>query len=447
MTNLLPPLSSATRATLDAEQVSLTAKLDVLRALRPHMLDVSIREPTAYSSWAHRVSDKMDILSRVHTFGFRDVVLGAFKDARAVDDAFCEQLTDAQKEGGFGFSELGVLDGAGTLVVDATHSIPLGKVARLVPNVLFEFGVLKASEADAADVLDRLDQSIAYLRHHWTARGIDRSERQARVYVNIYDTLEAFYRNTDVWLRVVTALGRHPGIDGVLFEDEVGSSFHFQIGAVTRLIRSVAPAPKKLLVHIHEASGTAYAGALEAILAGADGLWAGFTPLGGHAGHAASSVFLASLLRAGNPHVGEQFRMQTMVPLARALDARNQPPPTDPLHPVIGAQAYDSSLRDFEQHEGDPMGLPPEAVGAVRGFRVVPAIANVYALRERLDQLGITYDAPPAGGDAQLDPRLFAAMWDLMQQALIDGRKVDCSDETVLRELLDRARTLLPKAS
>lgn len=448
MTTTLPLLPAAALAELHHEQARIASKLDMLRALQPNMLDVSIREPTAYSSWAHRLSDKLDILHRVRRFGFRDVVLAAFKDTHAVDDAFCEQLTEAQKVGGFAFSELGVVDAAGRLVVDDTHSVPLGKVGRLVPNVLFEFGIKGATEADAAVVLDRLDQSIAYLRDTWSRRGIERDERQGRVYVNIYDTLEAFYGNTDVWLRVVTQLGRHPGIDGVLFEDEVGSSFHFQIGAVTRLIRSVVPAPKKLLVHIHEASGTAYAGALEAILAGADGLWAGFTPCGGHSGHAASSVFLASLLRAGNQHVREQFAMHTTVPLARALDARNQPPPTDPLHPVVGADAYRSSLFDFEQPADAPMALPPEAVGAVRGYRVVPAIANEYALARRLDELGITYEVDPEPlptppGGRKLERALFDTMWGLMQQSLLDGRKVDNSDEDVLRGLLDRARALV----
>lgn len=450
----LPSLDVATRALLAEVQSNIDGKLTVLRNFQPTMLDVSIREPTAYSSWAHRLSDKHDILRLVRGFGFRDIVLAAFKAAYAVDDEFCEALSDEQKRGGFAFSDLGELDRAGKLVVDADHSVPLGKAARLVPNVLFEFGVKDHDAEAAALLLDQLDQSITYIREQWSNRGIERGAEQGRVYVNIYDTLEAFYTNTEIYARIIRQIGGHPGVDAVLFEDEIGSSFHFQIGELTRLIRSVTPPPKKLLVHIHESSGTAYASALEVVLAGADGLWAGFTPCGGHVGHAASSVFLANLLRVKNPHVCEQFAMHTTVPLARALDARNEPIPTDPLHPVIGAGAYLSSLFDFEQRPERPMALAPEAVGATRGFRVVPAIANEYALARRLDELGITYEpdptplpSPPGGpGGVKLERSVFDAMWELMQQSLIAGRKVDCSDEATLREYLDRARQIAKAA-
>jgi len=122
----------------------------------------------------------------------------------------------------------------------------------------------------------------------------------------------------------------------------------------------------------------------------------------------------------GNENVKSQFKMQTTVPLVRKLDRINQPRPTDFLHPIIGEGAYLSTLRVFEQRAGDKMSLPPEAIGATTGFRVVPAIANNYAMSHRRDELGITYPTQPSTtvpGETELQYPLFRTMWDLMQCA------------------------------
>ncbi|MEL6721912.1 MAG: hypothetical protein AAFP10_01630 [Pseudomonadota bacterium] len=416
-------------------------KLEKLRSLQPTILDLSIREPTAYSAWGHRLSDKLDIFHHVREFGFTDIMLGLFKAADTVDEQFCKELTDEDKSGCFVFSPTGVFrDGE----LDRSQSQPLLKAAALAPNVLFEFAALDADEAGAEAILERFDLSIQWIRRAWQQRGIERGPRNGRVYINIYDTFEAFYRNTDIYVRVIKYLGQHPGVDGVLFEDEQGTSFHFQVGELTRLIRSLIPAQKKLLAHLHDNTGTMYASALEAVLNGADGLWAGFTPMGGMLNSSASSVFLANLLRIGNPYVQSQFKMQDTIPLAKELDRLNQPvQSTDYCHPVIGEGAYLSTLRGFEQRPGEHMALPPETVGAERGFRVVPAIASNYVVSRRLDELGISYPSEPSQDTPtgrQLQDRVFRKIWDMMQETLIAGHKVDCNDAQVLREYLDRAR-------
>ncbi len=75
------------------------------------------------------------------------------------------------------------------------------------------------------------------------------------------------------------------------------------MGEVTRFVRNMVGDQKKILVHLHDNSGTMYASALEVALNGGNGLWAGFAPIGGMLNNAASSVFLANLLRAGNTNV------------------------------------------------------------------------------------------------------------------------------------------------
>ncbi|MEL6711311.1 MAG: hypothetical protein AAFO08_06340, partial [Pseudomonadota bacterium] len=139
-----------------------------------------------------------------------------------------------------------------------------------------------------------------------------------------------------------------------------------------------------------------------------------------------------------------QFKMQDTIPLAKELDRLNQPvQSTDYCHPVIGEGAYLSTLRGFEQRPGEHMALPPETVGAERGFRVVPAIASNYVVSRRLDELGISYPSEPSQDTPtgrQLQDRVFRKIWDMMQETLIAGHKVDCNDAQVLREYLDRAR-------
>ncbi len=434
--------SGAEGTVLNDVNTNIENKLKKLRDFQPCMLDVSIREPTAYSSWSHRLSDKMDTLKLIREFGFRDIMLGEFKPWDTVDEQFAKLLTEEEKRGCFAFSPTAALKNG---VVDLDNSVPLQKAAALAPNVLFEFDISTATEAQAEVTLERFDRSIDWIIETWKARGIQYDGVNGRIYINIYDTFEAYYRNRDIYVRVIKYLGAHPRVHGVLFEDELGIFFHFQVGELTRFIRSLVPAPKKVLVHLHENSGTMYAAALEAAINGADGLWAGFVPVGGMVNNAASSVFLANLLRIGNPNVQTQFKMQTTIPLVRKLDRINQPRATDPLHPVIGEDVYKSTLRVFEQFPGDQNALPPEAIGTKWGYRVVPAIANNYAMSRRLDELGITYPSQPSTtvpGDQELQYPIFRTMWDLIQQELIVGRKVDFNEEVSLRELLDRARQI-----
>ncbi|MGK7893104.1 MAG: LamG-like jellyroll fold domain-containing protein [Xenococcus sp. (in: cyanobacteria)] len=429
-------------AALTAANSSINAKLDILRNFQANILDVSVREPTAYSSWSHRLSDKMDIFKLVREFGFQDIMLGDFEAWDTVDEQFCKLLSDEEKDSCFAFSTVGEFEN-GALDLSKNNSIILTKAAALAPNVLFEFSISTADEAQAEATLERFDLSCQWIRQAWQDRGITRGERNGRIYLNIYDTFEAFYRKQDIYVRVIKYLGTHPDIDGLLFEDELGTSFHFQVGELTKFVRSMAP-DKKILVHLHDNSGTMYASALEVALNGGDGLWAGFAPIGGMLNNAASSVFLANLLRIGNTNVNSQFQMDTTIPLVRKLDRINEPNPTDFRHPIIGEGSYLSTLKVFEQHQGDPMSLAPEQIGAKRGFRVVPAIANNYAMSRRLDELGITYPSfvDEASGDVLLRTDLFNTMWDLMQQTLIAGSKVDCNEESVLREYLDRARQI-----
>ncbi len=76
---------------------------------------------------------------------------------------------------------------------------------------------------------------------------------------------------------------------------------------------------------------------------------------------------------------------------------------------------------------------------------LVPAIASNYVVSCRLDDLGVSYPSEPStevptSSGNQLQEKIYQKIWDLMQESLIAGCKVDCNDEQVLRQYLDQAR-------
>ena len=91
------------------------------------------------------------------------------------------------------------------------------------------------------------------------------------------DIFDAFDDDPQYVVQVLKLLGASP-ITGILYEDVRGSRFTFESNALVRLMRRYVPPPRKILAHPHSGNGMEDAATIEAVLAGADGVWAGFTP-------------------------------------------------------------------------------------------------------------------------------------------------------------------------
>ena len=100
-------------------------------------------------------------------------------------------------------------------------------------------------------------------------------------------------------------------VTGILFEDVRGTRFIFESNELIRLMRHYNPAPRKILVHPHSGNGMEDATTVEAVLAGADGVWSGFTPQAAQGGHGSVLMFLTNLMRARNRHVVQQYNTES----------------------------------------------------------------------------------------------------------------------------------------
>lgn len=74
-----------------------------------------------------------------------------------------------------------------------------------------------------------------------------------------------------------------------------------------------------LLYHVHEQYGFANATVMEALAAGADGMWCALSEEGASMNHASSAVALTNLARLGNKDVLQRFRTKNIVSAARQV--------------------------------------------------------------------------------------------------------------------------------
>ncbi len=112
-----------------------------------------------------------------------------------------------------------------------------------------------------------------------------------RILINIVDGCDAFHGNLEQTCAVLDVI-RQFGVTGLSFEDDRGTYFPFQVGAYVEVARAYLP-DQKILVHMHAGGGFENASLIEAILAGADGVWGGLPKRAAIIGHASLGELLA----------------------------------------------------------------------------------------------------------------------------------------------------------
>lgn len=145
-----------------------------------------------------------------------------------------------------------------------------------------------------------------YIEHH-RAQLLAETDQRGRLYGRSADRFDAVDEDAEFVMRAFKLLGACP-ITGILFEAVRGSRFTFESDALVTLMRHYNPPPCKIPVHLHSGNGLEDAATIEAILAGADGMWSGLTPQAAQGAHGSSPMFLMNLLRAGNQYVRKMFR-------------------------------------------------------------------------------------------------------------------------------------------
>ena len=416
----------------DAQQ-RINSQLNRLRDVVPVVLDMSFREAALSSRYGHTLEDKKELLRLGKEFGFTDFGLPNFYNFPTVGDQFLDHvLADGSSLDPFYV----------TVAVEPTEEdtpLPQSPAALRVaeagiPNVILLVEIRPATLAQIGRSYEQTLSDIERYISHYRTQLPEENERQGRLYVRIADPFDAFDEDAEFVMQVFKLLGSSP-ITGILFEDVRGSRFTFESNELIRLMRHYNPPPCKILVHPHSGNGLEDAATIEAILAGADGVWSGFTPQAAQGAHGSSMMFLTNLLRAGNQHVRKKFRFDKLTDIARQMWKVLDRQEVEPNQPVVGERAYRYVDYYFEQTDL-PRDLDPKDIGCTPGFEIMPAWAPATIIGKRLEELG--YDP-----EITEDQRLLYAMRVLMHQSQIDGKHIRYDDSKELAQLVEQAQQAL----
>jgi hypothetical protein len=425
-------MGSFTDALADARSLLAESErqLELLRSVRPYLIDLSLRENPVGSGIGHTLEDKLRILPQLREFGLRNIHLGSLDyslpDEPEVDDDFMMYLRDhgIDMNGCFAFTDIGSVDAGGVFVPSPSM---LKLKAYKVPNTLHEIYLSDAGmdgKYDFESLCRDLAASIRWLR----ANIVGDDGGDPRILVNIVDGCDAFAQNIERTCALFDLLANEP-VEGVSIEDDRGTYLPFQVGTYVAIARRLLPAPKKLLVHVHAGAGYENASVIEALLRGADGVWGGLPKQAAIIGHASLGELIANLLRAGNPHM-QQYRLDRLLTASlQELDS-GKPVPDDV--PVLGRNAYRLTLDFFRQQEGRFMDLAPERIGGRYGFRVCPVVSDGPVIAGRLAEV--------TGRPASMFPQqVLEQMIRLMRRDLRDGLRIPYDVPEELIKLYRRA--------
>jgi len=399
-------------------------KLDILRSVTPMLFDISLREPCFAAPIGHTLQNKLDLLRLVDEFGVQDKILATldyqFQQYPQVEDDFCRHL----QQQGYDMRRCFAMTAIGTQA--AGQFVPDPSMCKLVefgiPNTIQELELLPHPDRD--QTLANMSASIGWLREHLAA--VD--GRPGRIYVNILDLIDTFLVDRD-WACTALALLSTLAVDGLSFEDDRGTFFPFQVGAAVAASKAMLREDQKVLCHVHTGNGMENASVIEALLQGADGYWGGLERTSSTIGHASLGELIANLMRAGNPHMRERYKVESLVPICKQMHAINTAEPVPADWPIFGADAYREVLSEFHQHGERPMDLPPSAIGGHYLHRIAPVGSDIPVVQGRVwEALSIRIDQDTAH-----------RMILLMRSDLRANKRIEYDAEAQLRELYRRA--------
>lgn len=402
-------------------------RVSILRNAEPYVLDMSAREATLSSYFGHTLQDKIDLYEMARDLGIHDIGVSNFFAFPSVTDGFMDYITENGGDMDPFFSTIAVEP-----ILDETK-FPMGPAAQQtvkygIPNVILLCEIRpKTIEASGQTKEQALDGLRAHVRHY-REKLPAQTDRVGRIYIRIGDPFDCYDDDPEYLVQILKMLGEEE-ITGILFEDVKGSRFPFETFALVKLMRHFHPKPRKLLAHPHTANGTEDAAVLECILAGGDGVWAGFTPQAAQGGHGSSLMMLTNLMRARNPRIAELYNTKKFQEVAermwRIQDHSDIPPNT----PVVGERAYRYVDQYFEQTD-EPRDLDPELIGRKAGYQVMPGWAPTYVIGKRLEELGYS----PKVYENQ---SVLVKMRAYMNASLLEGKYVLFDKPDELKKVLD----------
>lgn len=382
---------STSQKTLEDAHVILAEaqeKIDRLRNIKPYLIDLSLRENPVGARIGQTLEDKLSILSKVREFGFNNILLGtldySMPDELEVDDDFMMYLRNHQIDmtGCFAFTDTGIAKANGLFTPSPSQ---LKLQAYGVPNTLHEIYLSKegmAGQYNLETLRRSLPASIKWLNDNVHGDGCGKP----RILINIVDGCDAFAEDPDTACSILSLLAEQP-IEGISLEDDRGTYLPFQVGAFVAVARRFLPAPLKILVHMHSGDGFENASVIEALLKGADGAWGGLPKRAAIIGHASLGELIANLVRLGNSHMQDDYRLDQLLPLATKFQVMDEEEPVPDDLPILGNNAYRLPLSFFRQQAGRFMDLVPEAIGWAYRYRICPVVSDSAVIAGRLAEV------------------------------------------------------------
>jgi isopropylmalate/homocitrate/citramalate synthase len=417
------PSSPQGRAEVDKLLALSQSKLNYLNQLNPMLIDISLREPCFASPIGHTLTNKLDILPMVDEFGAKEKIIATldyqFPEHPQVEDDFCLYLleTGYDMTGCYAMTAVGDIQDGKFIPTLSMEKL----VAYKIPNTVHEITLLPKQDPDR--VLASLSASIDWLRQNVQGE----KGGTCRIYMNVLDLVDTLMIDR-AWACQVLELLAIKNVEAVSFEDDRGTFFPFQIAATVGCAKAMLNPSQKVLFHAHTGNGMENASVLEALLHGADGYWAGMERESSTIGHASLGELIANLVRAGNPHMAENYKLDRLLPICHAMHRINteeEPPET---WPIEGSDAYRTVLSFFEQKAGWPMDLPPEQLGERYSYRIAPVGSDIPVLQGRYKEIGMI-----------IDEDLAKTMILIMRRDLRAGIRLRYDEPEQMRELYLRA--------
>ena len=412
-------------------------KLAVLKNLKPFILDMAPREGSLPASYGHTLDDKHELLSLSKEFGFKDISITGYFDYVNVDQVFAQQLRESGDSMDGYFSNLMPAKTEAGKPFKPSYSQRQFKSVG-TPNCLLliylEPEALTAKGRTYDDLFRDIVRNVEYLREILP----EPSARRGRIFIRIVDIFDAWDQDPELLTQVLKLLQQLP-IQAVIFEDVRGTHFPFQNAEMVRLIRKYVEPPRLVLVHSHSGNGMEDAAAIDAILAGADGIWAGLSPHAAQGAHSSGAMLICNLLRAGNEQVNETYDLTKLYPIVERMSVLHMGEPLHEDYPVFGRRSFHYIDEAFVQSDR-PQDLNPESIGHTSGWRITPALAMPAVIRNRMKELGY-------GKDVYDDKQLVKQVKILMSEANISGRRILADDPEVLNSLVGEARQRLRRGA
>ena len=408
-------------------------KMKVLRDINPYILDMAPREGSLPASYGHTLDDKHELLRLSKDFGFKDISISAYCDHVTIDEVFAKQLRESGDSMDGYFSNLML-----SPTKEGESFEPCIAMQKFIevgtPNCLLLIDVwpetLKKNNQSYDDLFRDIKMNVEYLRQHLP----EPSERRGRIFARIVDIFDAWDDDPELLVQVLKLLEQLP-VQAVIFEDVRGTHFPFQNAEMVKLIRRYTPKPRLILVHSHSNNGQEDAAAIESILAGADGIWAGFTPHAAQGGHCSGAMLICNLLRAGNEHVKKSYELEKMY---RTVEKMSEIHMGEPLHkdyPIFGKDSY-RYLDDAFVQQDRLCDLPPELIGQTPGWRITPAFSMAPTIQYRMRELG--YDESDCSND-----ELAQQIKILMSEKNINGERFEADRPETMASLVKEAKNRL----